>query len=66
MRNLEILTRFSNLLADLGGQIDQACLDEFGHTLYIFVKGSATLNIYSYASDIPSVLTPKKVVDFSD
>lgn len=49
MRNLDILTKFSNLLRDLNGAlVEMACLDEFGHTLYVFTRGEAKLRVYKY------------------
>lgn len=68
MRNLEILTKFSNVLRDLG-QVEIACLDEFGQMLFVFTKGDAKLHVFKYAAestDIPSNVVKKKVVDLSD
>ena len=67
MRNLEILTKFSAYLEGLDGEVAGACLDEFGRTLFIFTKGDAKLHVFKYESaDLPSLLTKKKEVDFSD
>lgn len=67
MRNLEILTKFSALIDALETKdVAGACLDEFGHTLYIFTNGDAKLYVFKYEADLPSVLTKKKVVDLSD
>ncbi len=63
MRNLEILTKFS---ASLPHNLEAACLDEFGHTLYLFTRGDAKLYVYTYPDNIPSLLKLKKVVDLSD
>jgi hypothetical protein len=67
MRNLEILTKFSALLDALATKdVAGACLDEFGHTLFVFTKGDAKLYVFKYESDFPSVVTKKKEVDLSE
>jgi hypothetical protein len=72
MRNLEILTKFSNILRDLGSPIETACLDEFGHFLFVFTKGDAKLHVFRYGGnstngvEIPSYVLKKKEVDLSD
>ena len=65
MRNLEILTKFSAILGDLG-EVAGACLDEFGHTLFVFTKGDAKLYVFKYESEVPSVVTKGKVIDLSE
>jgi hypothetical protein len=44
------------------------CLDEFGHTMFVYTKGNAKLHVFKYGDylDIPSVVVKKKEVDFSD
>ncbi len=49
MRNLEILTKFSTILSTLSGKVEIACLDEFGHTLYVYTMGDAKLYAFKYA-----------------
>ena len=45
-----------------------ACLDEFGHTLYVFTKGDAKLYAFKYSDqNMPSILTLKgNCVDLSE
>ena len=68
MRNLEILTKFSALLSSLQSQVELACLDEFGHILYVFTKGDAKIYTFKYTDqNIPSILTLKgNCVDLSE
>ena len=68
MRNLDILTKFSTKLE--GITIVSACLDEFGHMLFVY-SSSQQLHIYKYNvdkknPDIPSILEKKTEVEFSD
>ena len=45
-----------------------ACLDEFGHTLYVFTKGDAKLYAFKYNDqNMPSILTLKgDCIDLSE
>lgn len=67
MRNLEILTKFSVVLEGLANKdVAAACLDEFGHTLFVFTRGDAKLYVFKYEAELPSIVSRKKEVDFSD
>lgn len=67
MRNLEILTKFSAILGGLATKdVAAACLDEFGHTLFVFTRGDAKLYVFKYEAELPSIVSKKKDVDLSD
>jgi hypothetical protein len=38
MRNLDILTKFSNTITEAASDIEYACLDEFGQMLFVYTK----------------------------
>ena len=48
------------------GHVAAACLDEFGHTLFVFTRGDAKLYVFKYEADLPSIVMKKKEVDLSD
>ena len=76
MRNLEILTKFSRILYSplthpyfrhgLSGLVETACLDEFGHYLFVYTKVSCKLYVFKYEAEFPSQVIQIKEVDFSD
>ena len=53
MRNLEILTKFSGSFAGLNGTVAAACLDEFGHQLFVYTMEHC-IYVYKYDPDSPS------------
>jgi hypothetical protein len=52
----------------LEAKVEMACLDEFGHTLYVFTKGDAKLYAFKYSDpNMPSILTLKgDCIDLSE
>jgi hypothetical protein len=52
----------------LEAKVEMACLDEFGHTLYVFTKGDAKLYAFKYSdANMPSILTLKgDCIDLSE
>ena len=49
MRNLEILTKFSGLFEGCAGKIQTACLDEYGHQLFVYTEEH---KIYAFKYDL--------------
>lgn len=66
MRNLEILTKFTNTLnLSEGEKIVNSCLDEFGHLLFVYTNKNA-LVIYKYTAENPADATLYRRVGVTD
>ena len=67
MRNLEILTKFTNTLKELQKEekVVAACLDEFGSLLFVLTTSNILIT-YSFEVDNPVALTCKSKVTLTD
>ena len=58
MRNLEILTKFTGKFSEVNeakeDTVATACLDEFGHLIFVYTIGHS-LYVYKYDPEKPSV-----------